>query len=333
MREADIRPAPLLAEYLRLSAADAQRVLAAPDALAPRACPGCASRDSAFAFTKNGFDLVRCATCGTLYVNPCPTAAALAELYRDSVSSRYWADVFFPAVAEVRRERIFRPRVRRALEFSAVPPASIIDVGAGAGIFLEECRAAVPGARLRAVEPGGRLAALCRQKGFEVFEGFVDAAAESDWRASADLVVCFEVIEHTSDTLGFVRSLGALAKPGGLVLVSGLCGSGFDIQALGARSNAVAPPHHLTFLSHRGASSLLEKAGLEEVAFLTPGELDVDIVRNALQQDDQAVSDPFIRSLVQGTDDTAKREFQAFLVRNRLSSHMWIVARRPVACR
>ena len=87
--------------------------------------------------------------------------------------------------------------------------------------------------------------------------------------------------------------MGELARPGGLILVSGLCGDGLDIRTLGARSNAVSPPHHLTPLSQRSGAA--DRAGLHRVSFETPGQLDVDILRSALLNDDDVVEDPELR--------------------------------------
>lgn len=333
MREADIRPADLLAEYLRLSALDAERFFSDRALLSHRMCPGCGGDRPKPAYVKNGFDLVHCASCKTLYVTPCPTAAQLSPFYTDSPSTRYWSTVFFPAVAEARRGRIFRPRAERVLALAAdsgIDLGRICEVGAGASIFLEEIRALNPGASVRAVEPGIELARICRAKNFETFEGFAEqAAGDMAWAGQADLVVCFEVIEHIPETVEFVKSLAALAKPGGMILMSGLCGDGFDIQLLEAKSQAVAPPHHLTFLSRKGAAALMANAGLVDARVITPGELDVDIVRNALLANPHSVSEPFLRNLILEGDDASRAAFQSFLRENGLSSHMWVYARKP----
>ena len=210
LRESDIRPADILAEYLRLSAIDGERFSADRAALSHRPCPGCGADEPMPAFTKNGFELARCGACDTLYVTPCPTAAQLAPLYADSPSSRYWAQVFFPAVAEARRTRIFEPRAERVIALMRErnqPLSRITEVGAGAGIFVEEMRRKLPECAFRVVEPGEELAQQCRGKGFETFEGLAEeAAVDAAWRGSADLVVCFEVIEHTAESFGEARN-------------------------------------------------------------------------------------------------------------------------------
>ncbi len=333
MRESDIRPADLLNEYLRLSARDAGRLLAAPGNLRPRPCPGCGAAKARPAFEKSGFAYVTCADCGTLYTDPAPDAEALAAFYTASEAAEYWSGVFFPAVTEARRVHVFEPRARDILDLlEELGRASrrAVDVGAGNGLFLDVLRSLAPGLSLAGVEPAAHAADVCRDLGFEVFEGFADAAgADPAWAGGADLVTSFEVIEHVPDPLDFLTSLTALAKPGGTVLVTGLSGDGFDIKTLGPKAKAVSPPHHLNFLSRRGVAALLDRAGLVELDFLTPGRLDVDIVRNILAEDDSALADPFLRHLMNDVDDATRAAFQAFLAGNRLSSHMWIVAGKP----
>ena len=333
MKEHEIRPADLTEEYLRQSAADVAAFFPPGASRLARSCPACGGNDHKKAFVKNSFPFVHCETCATLFATPAPTPEKFFEFYRDSPSQRYFANVFFPAVEATRREKIFKPRAEmigdllRRLDISL---ERVADVGAGAGLMLDELRRVQPGVNYTAVEPHADFAQVCREKGFETFEGFAaDAATDPDWATQASLVTSFEVIEHVLDPEAFVRELATLARPGGIVLFTGLCGSGFDILALGENSDAVSPPHHLNFLTRNGVRALLERCGLEEVEFLTPGRLGVDIVRNKLSDMPDAVSDPFLRQVLLESDDETLQAFQLFLAEQKLSSHMMVVARTP----
>ncbi len=55
MKESDIRPTGLLYEYLRLSVADADRLVADRSTPIERPCPGCGGVEHRVAFEKNGF--------------------------------------------------------------------------------------------------------------------------------------------------------------------------------------------------------------------------------------------------------------------------------------
>ena len=327
MRESDIRPEALLTEYLRLSAEDAGHFFSDETAFVHRLCPGCGADSPQAAFVKSGFTYARCSDCSSLYAVPSPEPGLLGAFYADSPSQHYWGKVFFPAVAEARRTKIFRPRVERIQALLAehgMVGDTLVDVGAGTGIFLEECRSLGVGRHLLALEPSVEMAEICRSKGFETLQAFADQAAP--WHGRADLVASFEVIEHVHSPADFLADLRALARPGGLVLVTGLCGTGFDILTLGPDSKAVSPPHHLNFLSRAGLSALLTRVGLEEIAFLTPGQLDVDIVRNT-----KLPADPFLAHLLGQGTESQRAAFQRFLAENGLSSHMWVLARRPGA--
>ena len=155
------------------------------------------------------------------------------------------------------------------------------------------------------------------------------AAADPEWADSADLVVSFEVIEHVLSPMDFVSELGRLAKPGGLVAVSGLCGSGFDIAVLGAASKAVSPPHHLNFLSRKGRrrSAGTLRAGGGGLRH-PPACWDVDIVRNSLAEKPDLPVDGFIRHLALEASEETRNAFQKLITEHGMSSHMWVVARR-----
>lgn len=328
MKESEIRPSDLFAEYLRLSAADAENLFD-PARREPVDCPGCGAREREHAFVKHGFDYVVCEACASLYQSPRPPVSEYAQFYRDSVSARYWADVFLPAVIDARREKLFRPRaerIRALCDERGLKPKTVIDIGAGHGVALEEWKRLDPSARLVAVEPGAALAAACRAKGIDVVETMAeDAGAATDIRG--DLVTCFEVIEHVRDALAFARSLYDLTAPGGLTLVTGLGVDGFDIQLLWDRSNSISPPHHINFMSAAGFEALFKRAGFAKVEILTPGRLDVDIVAGALERGE--VEDlPRFERLLLSRGEACRQDFQQFLARHQLSSHSWVLASR-----
>ena len=145
---------------------------------------------------------------------------------------------------------------------------------------------------------------------------------------SADLVTCFEVLEHVHDTESFVRVLKSLARPGGYVFVSTLGIDGFDLQMLWQHSGQISPPHHINFLSVEGFESLFRRAGLVDISVSTPGQLDVDIVRNAVKRSPDLLNGQRFLSCLLADDDKAAA-FQTFLAEQRMSSHVWVIGRKP----
>jgi len=332
VKEAEIRPDDLFDRYLELSRQDIAKLFSDPSERRECPCPGCGGGNQLPAFEKHGFTYVECDDCRSLFVSPRPRPEALDRLYRDSDSSRFWAREFFPAVAEARREKIIGPRVQRILERIALEPTdggprTVIDAGAGAGVFLDELRRARPGIEPIAVEPGAELAEQCRQRALALVQKPVERCHELEGRGA--LVTSFEVIEHVYDPLGFVSALRDLAQPGGLVLVTGLGGDGFDIQMLWERSKSVSPPHHLNFLSVEGLERLFERAGCVDVEVETPGLLDVELVQKEISNGARPELPRFFNLLLERRDQGVLDRFQRFLQEARLSSHTWIWARRP----
>ena len=330
MKEQEIRPDDLIEEYRRLTDVDALQYFDERNRQ-PQACVACGRAESQLEFTKAGFEYVTCRDCGTLFLNPRPTKASFDAFYQDSESARYWAEVFFPAVAEVRREKLFRPRVDRLgtlLQQEVSEIRHVVDVGAGFGIFLEEWGRRWPDTRLVAVEPSSSLAGVCRARGLEVFEAVVEDVVGHD--GSADLVTCFEVLEHVHNPLEFVRALFRLLRPGGTLVISTLTIDGFDLQVLWDKSVQIHPPHHINFVSKDGLEQLFTRAGLVDIEISTPGELDVDIVRNAMER---LPDDSRCRHILDALapDEQSAASLQEHLRQHRLSSHAWAIALRPPA--
>ncbi|NTW99214.1 MAG: SAM-dependent methyltransferase, partial [Geobacteraceae bacterium] len=142
MKEQEIRPEALFNRYVDLCLQDAEHCFG-ECSRTEVPCVACGGYQSTHCFVKHGFAYAQCNLCGTLFQNPRPPVEIFEAFYRQSESSRYWAEVFYPAVAEIRREKIFRPRVK---DLSALCVSRgmnvdrLIDVGAGYGIFLDEWR-------------------------------------------------------------------------------------------------------------------------------------------------------------------------------------------------
>lgn len=335
MKEYEIRPKVIFDEYLAISKADIPIFFGNSAHFERVPCPACGEPRQVSEFVKHGFEYVSCPRCDTLYVSPRPTGEMINRFYRESDSSRYWAEKFFPLTAAARMEAIFRPRAQMISSlvdrFGAPRPMILVDVGAGIGLFLDAAKEIGVFDEVVGIEPGQGLAEVCRQRGHRVIEAPVESLRAEDVRAS--IVTSFEVFEHLSDPKAFLESKARLLVPGGLLIFTTLTVSGFDLQVLWKQSKSISPPHHINFASVQGFGELVRRCGLELVDVSTPGKLDLDIVRNMLVEDANIAVPRFVRTLLQAaaseTEGSLSDDFQHFLQAHRLSSHACIVARKP----
>jgi SAM-dependent methyltransferase len=328
MKESEIRPPDLFNRYLELARRDAEAFLDFQAEFVEVNCPACGGTQELPGVEKLGYRYVLCGDCGTLYLSPRPSEAQLEKYYRNAESVKFWSTHFYKETVEARREKMFRPRAELIgeilIQLGRQSQEVFVDVGAGYGIFLEEVARLKAFATVAGVEPNPEMADICRQRGFAIVEKTVEAVTPGE--VQADFAASFEVLEHVFDPLKFIRSVSRLLKPKGVLLLTTLTVSGFDIQVLWEHSKSVYPPHHINLISIDGMERLIKRAGLGLLELSTPGQLDIDIVRNMLKERPDITVPRFVHQLLREGDQNLRKEFQQFLSRNRLSSHVRVLA-------
>ena len=330
MKEADIRPAELFDRYLAIVRQDIERFFSDASGFTSVQCPACGDSSSSAAFVKLGFPYRTCEECGTLYQSPRPSAAAIDDYYRRGEAVAFWSSNFYRETAEARRQRIYRPRAERLAQLASEGILKncgvFADIGAGYGLFLEEVRRTNVFGAVTGVEPAPNMVEEYRRKGFEVLPTFIEDVPRG--ALHTDCATSFEVIEHVHSPERFLGAIERVLEPGGVLLFTTLTISGFDLLVLWERSKSIYPPHHLNFMSVEGVERLLVRTGYDVIDISTPGQLDVDIVANAAAEDPTIQLPRFVDNLLHSRNGNARAEFQQFLQRNRLSSHLHCLARK-----
>ena len=329
MKESEIRPPDLFNRYLELSRNDIDKFFSDKSNFVEICCPGCGSNNHEAGLTKSEFEYVICQICGSLFLSPRPTDAMINNYARESAATEFFATHFFKETAEARREHMFKPRAQLVGEWISrldlEEPLEFVDIGCGYGIFLEEIANLNRFTCISGIEPAPSLAAVCREKGFSIVEKSAEEVAQDEMGAS--FATSFEVIEHVFDPVSFMSGIRRVLRPGGLLLLTTLTVTGFDIQVLWEHSKSVNPPQHINLLSVKGMEQLMARSGFQVVEVSTPGQLDVDIVGNLAKEDPNIKLPRFVSQLVHEATDEAREAFQRFLQEQKLSSHIRIVAR------
>lgn len=231
---------------------------------APR-CRACGAPGRA-AFTKRGFVIAACGSCGCHFVpDPVPDPARYDEAYFAGAGAGgcgyggYLLD----------RELILANFARRARWIASVAQGKrVLDVGAAYGFFVAAARAA--GLDAVGLEPVPACAAFAaRELGVVLETGRIEDAPLPP--ASFDVVTLFDVIEHLADPAAALRRIHGLLAPGGTVIVETGDLGGLLARVCGSRWYYYDPPQHLTYFSLASLESLLVRSGFSppaEVAHL-----------------------------------------------------------------
>lgn len=327
---AELRSPDFLARQREAMARDHARLHRHLNEFVAVACPACGETSARRAFDKYRCQFVRCSDCETLYMSPRPTPALMDDYYSHSENYRLWAEHIFPTSEASRREKLCRPMLASIVDACArhgVATGHLVELGPGFGTFAELVKDSGLFRRVSVVERTPEMARSCRQRGLEVHE-----CAAEDLHAQggdlADVLVCFEVIEHVFDPVVFLDAASGLLRPGGLLVMTCPNGQGFDTATLGAASVAV-DTEHVNLFNPASMGRLLSRCGYEPLEISTPGRLDVELVREALMHDRSSLAgQPFLQRVLFDDYDRLAGPFQKFLAEQGLAGSLRVVARR-----
>ena len=210
-------------------------------------------------WTKDGYDIVRCPSCGLLFRRELPTQDDLDQIY----GLEYFqggAEGYLDYVAD---EEVHRLSARRRLDLleQSVPRGRLLDVGAAAGFFVDEARKRGWDATgIDVSEPmleWGR-----RELGAPLERGLLVDLPDGAF----DAITMWDYIEHALDPAADLRQARELLGPGGVLALSTGDAATLVARASGSRWHLLTPRHHNFFFTAATLSRLLVRSGFEVVS-------------------------------------------------------------------
>jgi hypothetical protein len=301
-----VKPLEKLQAYRSFCVAESRKVTVGAAAVVRETCPCCDVRLNPFGAVE-GLDFVTCPECTTFLLRSCARPEIWAGLLQ-KVSDYKWSH--HSSITASRNENVYLPKLEwiqntlrlhglskpRILEF-ATPPSPLFPLLSQSGVFEEV---------------------------LSLPESVSDKPAAFD--ASVDAVVLLESLDRAADPLALLRNVSGSMKKGGLLFVTALVASGFDISALGLQNLYVYPPDRANCFSLGGLVKLLKKAGFVPVETSTPGVLDVEIL-GAHAAHVPSISLCSFEQQILDSEPEKREAFQTFLQENLMSSFARIVAR------
>jgi 2-polyprenyl-3-methyl-5-hydroxy-6-metoxy-1,4-benzoquinol methylase len=230
-----------------------------------RACPACNSVAGLSKGEKNGFQILSCRKCGTLYTSRLPDL-----LNGVNYDSYYEPQHFFvPEFMHERTDDIVS-------KFSVYRQTNrFLEIGFGAGTLLQA--AARAGWDVEGVEISQTAIRNAKERGFRVFCGELQQAQYP--AHYFDVVVASEVLEHVPDPQSLVREVARVLRPRGLFWATTPHGKGIAARLIGLKWLDICPPHHLQLFSLRGVQIVFLNAGFRRIKVLTQGANPGDVWR------------------------------------------------------
>ncbi len=320
--EEEIRPEKLFDEYLKLAEKDTLTYFSDVENSEIN-CPACGNKGEKWV-NKSIFTYKMCNSCLSIFVSPRPAIEAFNSYYSDSPSTKFWATKFYKITESSRREKLWKPKAemikKRILKYSGNESIKyIIDIGGGYGVFDEEIKK-IMDVKTILIEPSIHLAKICREKGLEVIEEFMEDIKPKNLPLGRKCYVSFELFEHLHNPTRFLNILKNCLNKGDIFIFTTLSGMGIDIQLLKDKSKSLSPPHHLNFLNPKSISLLLKNLGFKVLEAITPGKLDIDILKNNKHN----INSSFWKNILSYSNEDELFKIQDFISSSGLSSHMMI---------
>jgi SAM-dependent methyltransferase len=208
--------------------------------------------------TGDAFTIVRCRRCDLAQTAPAPTDAELDGYYPQgyhSTTKRYRGGMD-RILSMVHRSRI------RTIERLLGGPGSVLDVGCGPGVLINQMRSR--GWRVRGTERSPSAAQQARDV-FHLDVSAVDVEELVAAGASYDAVVLWHVAEHLHTPEVTVRAIARLLRPGGVLLVA-VPNFGSPEARIGrAGWFHLDVPRHLVHFTPATLTAILDAAGFRPV--------------------------------------------------------------------
>ncbi len=230
----------------------------AGDGLEHISCPLCNDKLYVTLLVERGFNIVRCASCMLVYVNPRPSEKSLGEFY----------DQYYPpestSLWERQMARVFEVEGLKRLN-ALMGPGHILDVGCGYGFFLKMMKE--KGWEVSGVEPSALAGEYAQTAlGPNIFRGTLsEARFEAEY---FDAVTLWYVLEHVPGPLEILLEVNRILKRGGVIILRVPNNNVFIdrlIYKLGGQSFLINPPRHLFDYTADTIRKMLEKASFGEI--------------------------------------------------------------------
>lgn len=219
-------------------------------------CYSCGESKSTDFAQENGFSLVKCDSCGLLYVNPRPNAEAVDQAHKLG-QHRGAKLIQTTGFYDFSKVSSYTKTLKEVFgDGKVLKGKKWLDIGCGFGEFLEALnKFSSNGVIAKGVEPNVKKAAAARNKGLDV--GYFDLAEHPE---KYDYISILNVYSHLPDPPKIIGEWKSLLLPGGQLILE--TGDTADLT-VEQHPKPFYLPDHLSFASEKIVANILKKSGFE----------------------------------------------------------------------
>ena len=184
-----------------------------------------------------GGDLFRCGSCGLAFRYPSLDKAELDALYRRGKAENWQAP---------QKTRVDWKIANQWLSRYLKPDGAILDVGCYDGGFL---RSIGSGYRRYGIEMHEAAQKKAQNRGIHILGA--DFATLSEAKEDFDVVVAFDVIEHTHNPFAFLSDLAKVTRENGMIIISTGNTDALSWRIMGSSYWYCSVAEHLSFVNPR----------------------------------------------------------------------------------
>lgn len=221
--------------------------------------------------TATRYDLVRCKSCQTTQTYPIPTKKQLADYYGEQ-SIAYngtGGDVFVRNYVDGKRDYWKKLKLQKRInEIKQYAPdaKNVLDVGCGAGIFIDYLRS--KGYKVQGIELSEwGYAIASKELRLKVHNKQLMEAGLK--RGSLDVVTMYDLLEHTINPQNELKHIHSLLKDHGVLVINVPNFDSFISKRMGPQWNKLIPPNHLYHFTIESLSGILKTSGFTVTSVAT----------------------------------------------------------------
>lgn len=243
-------------------------------------CGICGASDTKRLYTIKGFNIVKCRSCGFVYVNPRIANEELSTLYSsDYFRNREFGYLDYEATAHLRKKS-FERWYKDIKPFLAPEKGSALDIGCASGYFLEVLQN--DGWKVEGIELDPRTIEVLKTKNIPAYTNTFDTFSSDK---KYHLITLFDVLEHLPDIEDTFKRLSSLLHADGAIALITPNADSFQHKLFGKRWFQLKPVEHIHYFSPSTLQRAVAPHNLKVTTIMKGGQYaDVNFILNRLQQ-------------------------------------------------